>query len=227
MAIPKIFVSYSHEDEVWKDQLLGHLRVLQRQGIVEVWETSALRAGDDWAKELGKVIDQVDIAVLLVSPSFLASDFIVTREVPALLQRRQKEGLVVLPVLVRPSMWSAIPQIAELQFLNDPSKPLSSASEAERDKIYASMVQRIADLAQAVAQQTPAQRTTERSRKLRRTTKAKSRSEEGHKGHLFVSHCREDGDFAELLKLRLEREGHEGLGRYGPSRSWSRLAYRD
>src|SRR5438046_9158723 len=104
MGTPKIFISYSHQDEAWKDRLLSHLRVLERQGIADVWETSDLRAGVDWATEIEKTINQSDIAVLLVSPSSLASDFIVTQELPALLKRRKKEGVVALSILVRLSV---------------------------------------------------------------------------------------------------------------------------
>ncbi len=33
MSRPLVFISYSHEDEKQKDQLLSHLRVLQRAGL--------------------------------------------------------------------------------------------------------------------------------------------------------------------------------------------------
>src|SRR5262249_18772975 len=147
---------------------------------------------------------------LLISPSFLASDFIVNKELPALLERRQKEGLVVIPILVRPSMWSAVPEIAELQFANDPSKPLSSASEEERDRAYASVSQPIAQLVQAVSERSATQATVRPSSIQRLGPKAQQvPTETDRKGHLFISHSKDDGDFAELLKLKLEREGHE------------------
>ena len=220
MATPKVFISYSHEDEPWKKRLLHHLKVLERQGVADFWDTSDLQVGGDWAKEIEKAISDSDVAVLLISPSFLASDFIVKQELPALLDRRHKEGLAVVPVMVRPSMWSALPGITELQFANDPSKPLSSASEEERDAAYVLISKRIADLVEAVAERAVVQRV------VRPPDAHAGRKKADHgvlKGHLFVSHSKEDGDFAELLKLKLEREGYDAwvdTDRLDPGLDW-------
>jgi hypothetical protein len=40
---PIVFVSYSHEDEKWKDKLLPHLSQLGRLGILEVWDDARSR----------------------------------------------------------------------------------------------------------------------------------------------------------------------------------------
>jgi len=223
MVPVRIFVSYSHDDEKWKDRLVSHLRVLERQGAAAIWDTSELPAGADWSQEIEKAIRRSDIAVLLISPSFLASDFIVTKELPALLKRRQNEGLAILSVLVRPSMWSAVPQIAELQFANDPSQPLSSASEADRDTVYAAVSQRIADLVQAVAQRAASPATAETIGDQSEAQKTRSIFGAVPRGHIFISHAKDDGDFAELLKLKLEREGHDAWvdsDRLDPGLDW-------
>ena len=105
MAATKVFISYSHDDESWKEKLLTGLRVLERNKSVILWDAGELTPGSDWSKEIKNDLQKTDIAVLLVSPSFLASDFIVKNELPVLLKRRQKEGLVIIPVLLRPSLW--------------------------------------------------------------------------------------------------------------------------
>jgi len=198
--------------------------VLERQGTADVWDTSDLPVGADSTKEIEKAVSDSDVAVLLISPSFLASDFIVKQELPALLDRRHKEGLAVIPVMVRPSMWSALPEIAELQFANDPPKPLSLASEEERDAAYVLISQRIADIVEAVAERS-ATRTVIRPPDSQAGRKKYSQVDHGvfEEGHLFVSHSKEDGDFAELLKLRLEREGYDAwvdTDRLDPGLDW-------
>ena len=95
----KVFISYSHEDSLWKDVLLRHLRVLERTNVVEFWDASDVEPGTDWSTEIVQVVRSVDMAVLLLSPSFLASDFISDKELPLLLERRKKEMLVILPIL--------------------------------------------------------------------------------------------------------------------------------
>lgn len=43
---PRIFISYSHADEVWKDRLMRHLRVLELEGDVELWDDRRIDVGD-------------------------------------------------------------------------------------------------------------------------------------------------------------------------------------
>ena len=43
----KVFVSYSHKDEPLKDQLIEHLSLLQRRGVVDTWHDRRLVAGQD------------------------------------------------------------------------------------------------------------------------------------------------------------------------------------
>ena len=45
MAKPLVFISYSPADEALKDQLLSHLDVLGRAGLVEVWSADQIGAG--------------------------------------------------------------------------------------------------------------------------------------------------------------------------------------
>jgi hypothetical protein len=153
MSTPKIFISYSHKDDIWKDRLLIHLRVLERQGRIDVWDTGRVQAGTNWVDEIFNALKEAKIAVLLISPDFLASDFIVERELSTILGRRQQEGLIVLSVLVRPCSWVDLPELAQIQFLNDPQRPLSTLTEQEADKSLALIARRITDLAEAFYQQ--------------------------------------------------------------------------
>lgn len=201
--VPTIFISYSQRDEVWRNELVRHLRVLERGGVLRIWDTSEIQAGTDWSSEIREKLNSADLAVILISPDALASDFIVERELPALIQRQRAGGLVVVPVLLRPSPWTAVEGLAELQFANSPSKAISELTPSERDVVMAQIAERIGSLARAVSQ-----------RKLGTGLPEQSRSAppEQHDGTslYFISHAREDGDFAELVKLYLERKGYAG-----------------
>jgi TIR domain len=107
--VPNIFISYSHRDELWRNELVRHLRV---------WDTSEIQAGANWSAQISENLSRADLAVILVSPDALASDFIVEQELPALIRRQRDGEMVVVPVLLKASQWTAIEGFAELQFAN-------------------------------------------------------------------------------------------------------------
>jgi len=199
VAKSDVFISYSHRDEQYKDELLRHLRVLEKQGVASFWDTSLIQAGADWTNEIKKAIDQAEVAILLISPDFLASDYVVEQELPALLKRAKSRDTVVLPILVRPTQWTSVPELAQFQFLNDVRTPLSSSHQ--RDEDYAKISQRIADLILAGKERRESQ-----SRSHEKESKEDKEKKQRDNRHVFLSHSKYDGDFAELMKLRLEKE---------------------
>jgi predicted nucleotide-binding protein len=100
--MPKVFISYSHKDEVWKERLQTQLTVLERQGLLSVWEDRQIAGGDEWYPEIEQAIESAQVAILLISADFLGSKFILGKEVPPLLERRKKEGLRVIPLILKP-----------------------------------------------------------------------------------------------------------------------------
>lgn len=200
MAKSDIFISYSHKDKQYKDELLRHLRVLEKQSVASFWDTSLIQGGADWSSEIKNAIDEAEVAILLVSPDFLASDYVVEHELPALLERAKSRNIVVLPILVRPASWTSIPELAQFQFLNDVRFPLSSS--IHRDEDYAKISQRIAELVFASRE-----RRKDHLGKHKEEQQKSGDSEQHDNCHVFLSHSKHDGDFAELMKLRLEKEG--------------------
>jgi len=111
-TMKKIFISYSHKDAEFKDMLVEQLRVLELEGFCDLWVDSRIQTGTDWLPQIEKVIEEADIAVLMVSAGFLTSQFIRGKEVPAILQRREKQGLKVLPLFVKPCPWKQVPWLS-------------------------------------------------------------------------------------------------------------------
>jgi len=143
---PTIFVSFSHQDEPWKDRLVTHLRVLQRQGLLDLWDDRRIGAGADWRREIRQAMDRARVAVLLVSADFLTSEFILGEEVPRLLQRRDEEGLRVFPVIVRPCAWQRVEWLARMQARPRDGRPLSAGDEHQVDANLATIAEEIADI---------------------------------------------------------------------------------
>ena len=102
-----VYVSYSHRDEAWKDRLLLQLGALEQAGVVKVWDDRKIDGGDKWYPEIQKELANAAAAILLISADFLSSAFCMREEVPALLKRQEEEGMLLIPVLLRPCPWKA------------------------------------------------------------------------------------------------------------------------
>jgi hypothetical protein len=139
----KVFISYSHRDEEFKDELVTMLAGLQRLGVIRAWQDRLIEAGDEWYKSIQDAMDDCDLALLLVSPDFIASRFIQDEELPRVLARREEVRLRVIPIIVRPCMWSSEPVLSELQALPKDGKPVITFSKAngERDQVWADIAQ--------------------------------------------------------------------------------------
>jgi tetratricopeptide (TPR) repeat protein len=132
--VPTVFLSYSHQDERWKNRVAAALAALGLEADLEVWDDRRIAAGDGWLAEIEAAMNRASVAVLLVSTDFLASRFIRGTEVPHLLNRRQKEGLRIIPLFVRPSPWEAVDWLAAIQGLPTDAKPLSTLRKHQADQ---------------------------------------------------------------------------------------------
>lgn len=141
----KVFISYSHKDEEFKDELVTMLAGLQRRGVVDAWQDRRIEAGDEWLKEIEGALDTCDMAVLLVSADFLASRFITEKELPVFIKRREKEGMIVVPIFVRDCLWKSEPFIADLQGLPADGKAVITfpKTNGDRDRIWMKIAEEI------------------------------------------------------------------------------------
>src|SRR5262249_25077902 len=63
-----VFVSYSHQDEGWKDLVVGHLQVLQGEGVLDLWDDHRIDAGDAWWEEIEAARTPEILSALEVEP---------------------------------------------------------------------------------------------------------------------------------------------------------------
>ena len=119
----KVFLSYSHRNSRWRDRLVEQLNVLAGEGLIEVWTDRDIAAGADWLPAIEQAIAETRVAIVLVSPAFFASEFISTKEVPVLLQRRKDEGMQIVPIIVEPCQWQNVAWLAGIQ-----ARPLDNKS---------------------------------------------------------------------------------------------------
>lgn len=143
-----IFISYAHADLKWLERLKKHLKVLAKySGCVEYWEDTKMRGGDKWRDEITAAINKANVAILLVSTDFLASDFIANDELPPILRKAVVEGTRVLPLIVAPCSFE-VSEISDFQAINSPDRTLADLGndEAAIDRVYLELVKTIQGL---------------------------------------------------------------------------------
>ena len=137
------FISYSHKDGKWLDKLNVMLTPLTRDGM-NVWSDQNIKAGALWADEIRKALADAKVAILLVSPDFLASKFIHENELPPLLAEAELGGLVILWIPIHFSNYK-LTKINDYQAVWEPSQPLASLSKSKLNQALVFISETIAE----------------------------------------------------------------------------------
>jgi formylglycine-generating enzyme required for sulfatase activity len=154
----QLFISYSHVDRGWVERLQKMIRPLVRSEALRLWDDSQIPAGAKWKVEIEKALASAKVALLLVSDDFLASEFVINKELPPLLRAAEAEGLCILWVCLGPCFYEATP-IHEYQAVLPPGEPLEAMGPVQQKAALKTIAGAIRDaLSPGVAQaQDPAQ----------------------------------------------------------------------
>jgi TIR domain len=131
------FVSYSHKDERYRQQLDISLALLRRAKLISVWHDKKILPGQEWDQEIDRNLENADIVLLLVSPDFLASDYAYSREMLRAVERHESRSATVVPIILRPSDWQNSP-LGSLEALPSKGRPVSRWSN--RDEAWLDVV---------------------------------------------------------------------------------------
>src|SRR6266702_5493899 len=121
----EVFYSYAQKDEKLRNALVEHLSTLRRQGYISEWHDRQIVAGTDWAQEIDAHLHSASLILLLISPSFIASDYCYSIEMQLALERHQARQARVVPIILRPTDLRDTP-FAALQFLPAHGKAITT-----------------------------------------------------------------------------------------------------
>jgi TIR domain len=131
----KLFYSYAPADESLRKELEDHLALLQRQGYISGWHHGSIGAGSDWQEETTAQLNAAQIILLLISASFMASDFCYGTEMTRALQRHAAGEARIIPILLRPCDWQNAP-FSHLQPLPANKTPITKWPDRDEAFLY-------------------------------------------------------------------------------------------
>ena len=132
-----IFVGYSHEDTEWKNRLCQMLAPFLRDGGIELqlWvDDGTIQPGDRWHEEIQSALKAAGVAVVLVSASFLASEYVMKYELPEIMSAAADGKIRLFWVYVSYAAYDAT-KLEPFQAAHDVSQPLYALKRPEQDAI--------------------------------------------------------------------------------------------
>ena len=102
---PLVFLSYARADDVrFKQAMALQLKGLEQMREIELFiDDRNILPGQYWDDRIRAKLEQAYVAIFMLSPNFLASDFIMQDEVPVLMKLAPHER--VIPVVVSDCVW--------------------------------------------------------------------------------------------------------------------------
>ncbi len=124
-----LFISYSHKDENFLEELLLDLKGLQDDGYIEAWYDGKILAGDEIDPEVESHLDEAHVILLLISRRFLGSSYIKEKEFPRAMERHKAGEAQVIPIILKDAPWDISPwkeRFGKLKVLPKDGKPVNA-----------------------------------------------------------------------------------------------------
>ncbi len=112
MPPPKrVFIGSAQADAAHVDTLKKHLKLYERQNLIQIWEESMLIPGEIRNSRIEQELHAAEIILLLFSADLLAEDFIWGAEMSKILEKVKRKEVQLIPILLRPSGFADTPSL--------------------------------------------------------------------------------------------------------------------
>ena len=130
VAVPRLFISYAHEDERFRDELRGALTPYERTKTLQIDDDTCILPGQRWEDELLSKVERADIMVLLLSNDFIRSDYCFQKEMQIARERDQAGDCTIVPIVVRACAYEKL-ELGELQAILPNGKPVKQNKDRD------------------------------------------------------------------------------------------------
>lgn len=135
----KAFISYSHHDADLLEAFHRHLAALRRQNLITTWTDREIPAGGVIDEHVDHHIEDADLYLLLVSASFLDSNYCYEREFKRALERYEAKEALIVPVIVKPCDW-LVPELKKFKALPKDGRAVTSSHWKSVDEALTDVV---------------------------------------------------------------------------------------
>ncbi|MGZ8876077.1 MAG: toll/interleukin-1 receptor domain-containing protein, partial [Halobacteriota archaeon] len=124
---PLIFISYHSDDQLYTDLILAQLNKISEKYPFTVLTSQDIEIGESdrssIRNSLEKHIQNARAALILISPSYLSSQWNGSEELSLILDEHTERGLRAIPIIIDPSYWVDTPLVYH-QLLPKDGRPL-------------------------------------------------------------------------------------------------------
>jgi internalin A len=105
----KLFISYSSKNSDFIKRFVTHLEVLKAGGLIEPWYDRMIESGAKWDDTIKKEMQVADVIIFLLSPDFLATEYIMKTEVPNAIAQAGISNTQLFFIEVQACSWEETP----------------------------------------------------------------------------------------------------------------------
>lgn len=122
----KAFISYSHNDMDYKIALLNHFESINKLFNIDFWHDGLIDAGGHIDNEVMAELNSSDIIILLISSSYISSNFCYNIEMKKSFEREENGDCIIVPIMLKKTSLNESMPFYNLKTLPTDRKPISS-----------------------------------------------------------------------------------------------------
>jgi len=119
-AMKKLFISYSSKNTEFMRRFVTHLEPLKRNGDINYWHDRMIEPGSKWDDSIKSEMETSDIIIFLLSPDFIATNYIFDVEIPKALEQFKSQKSKLFFAELQSCNWEKT-ILAQFQQTTDPT----------------------------------------------------------------------------------------------------------
>lgn len=120
-----VFLGYALEDKELCFEIIKRLKLLVREGLINVWHEYTVSPGMEKEREILHYVEMAHVILLFISIDFVNSDFCYGVELKQAMERHERGEVRVIPIILRSISWQETP-LGKLQGLPRGHKPIKN-----------------------------------------------------------------------------------------------------